>query len=197
MNPRSALNLLKEALGLKYVPRIGWRLRGLTDVESVADHTWGVALVALALARGIEGSLDPTKVLTIALLHDLPERTLSDIPSPALDHLPPSAKRQAEESILAEMLSALPDTARLQGWWMEFEEASSPEGQLVRDADRLEMLIQARLYEEDRAGQLEDFWENQEGRRFFFPISQAIYEELLTARSNPATSNRDPEMDRG
>ncbi len=182
MDPETTLAFLQQAIYLKCVPRTGWMLRGLTDVESVADHTWGTALVTLVLARGVEEPLDREKALTIALLHDLPERILSDIPSPALRHFPPGAKREAEVAVLTEMLTALPDAGRLREWWLEFEDLSSPEGRLVRDADRLEMLLQAQLYEESRGCRLDDFWSGQEKRSFFFPIAQAMYEALARMR---------------
>ncbi len=183
MDPEIVLSFLYTALGLKRVPRTGWLLRGLTDVESVAEHAWGVALVVLALASESEGPLDREKALIIALIHDLPERSLSDIPSPALAHLPPEAKREAEETALAEILRGLPDDAQLRAWWWEFEEASTPEGRLVRDADRLEMLFQAYLYEESRGVRLDDFWANQANRPFHFPAAQAVYEALVRARA--------------
>lgn len=183
MSPETLLAFLRTALGLKRVPRTGWLLRGLVDVESVAEHTWGVALIVLALAPEVEGPLDREKALIIALVHDLPERSLSDIPSPALAHLPPEAKREAEEAALSEIVQGLPDGDRLRVWWREFEEGSTPEGRLVRDADRLEMLLQAYLYEESRGVRLDDFWANQEGRPFHFSTSQAVYEALVRARA--------------
>lgn len=183
MSPETLLAFLRTALGLKRVPRTGWLLRGLVDVESVAEHTWGVALIVLALAPEVEGPLDREKALVIALVHDLPERSLSDIPSPALAHLPPEAKREAEEAALSEIVRGLPGGDRLRVWWREFEEGSTPEGRLVRDADRLEMLLQAYLYEESRGVRLDDFWANQEGRPFHFSTSQAVYEALVRARA--------------
>ncbi len=182
VKPEVVLAFLQAALGLKWVPRTGWLLRGLADVESVADHSWGVAMVVLALAPHVEEPLDRGRALTIALVHDLPERLLSDIPSPALAHLPPEAKRTAAEEALRALLGGLPDGPRLRERWREFEEASTPEGRLVRDADRLEMLLQAYLYETSRGGRLDDFWEGQAGRPFYFPASQELYEALLRAR---------------
>lgn len=173
---------LQDAAYLKTVPRTGWFLRGVPEAESVAEHAWGVALVTLVLAQGVEDPIDQEKALSMALLHDLPERVLSDIPAPAERYFPPGAKRHAEEAVLAEMLAALPAAARLESWWREFEERSSPEGRLVRDADRLELLIQARLYEESRGSRLDDFWERMAGYEFHFSISQEIYEALANAR---------------
>ena len=173
---------LQDAAYLKTIPRTGWFMRGVPEAESVAEHTWGVALVTLVLSQGVEVPIDREKALSMALLHDLPERVLSDIPSPAERYFPPGAKRNAEEAVLAEMLAALPAAQSLQTWWREFEDRSSPEGQLVSDADRIELLVQARLYEESRGSRLDDFWERMAGYEFHFPIAQAIYEALVDGR---------------
>ena len=57
--PNKQMNLLAEVIRLKTVPRLGWLLRGVRVVESVAAHSYGVAFVAmlltdLAKARGHE-----------------------------------------------------------------------------------------------------------------------------------------------
>jgi putative hydrolase of HD superfamily len=183
LNPETTLTFLRQALVLKCVPRSGWTLRGVAAAESVAEHTWGTALVTLVLAEGAEESLDREKALTIALLHDLPERVLSDIPSPAMRYFPDGAKHQAEENALEELLSTLPDAARLREWWLEFENRTTPEGRLVRDADRLEMLLQALAYEESRGCRLDDFWETQEERPFHFAVAREVYQALVRSRA--------------
>ena len=44
------VDLLLESATLKRMPRTGWGMRGVAPVESVAEHSFGVGLVALALA---------------------------------------------------------------------------------------------------------------------------------------------------
>lgn len=182
MDPKRVAAFLQDAAYLKSVPRTGWFLRGVPEAETVAEHTWGVALITLVLSQGVETPINREKALSMALLHDLPERVLSDIPAPAERYLPSGAKRRAEEAVLKEMLAVLPAADQLESWWQEFEDRSSPEGRLVRDADRLEMLVQARLYEESRGSRLDDFWERTAGHEFHFPIAQAIYEALVDTR---------------
>ncbi len=182
MGTDELLALLLRAARLKWVVRSGWAMHGVPDPESVAEHAWGVTVVALVLAEGAQIPLDREKLLTIALLHDLPEAVLSDIPSPALRYLDPQAKRGAEEEALAEMVSPLAGAERLLSWWREFEDGSTPEGRLVRDADRLEMLVQAHLYEENRSGALDEFWKGQDERPFYFPVAQELYAALLARR---------------
>jgi putative hydrolase of HD superfamily len=179
----SVLDLLLQANQLKVVPRTGWLMRGLVDAESVSDHTFGVAFVALVLAHLSEQSIDVAKLLTIALLHDLPEAVIGDIPSPALSHSLSMAKRTAEEEVLDGLLRELPWIEQWQLWWREFEERSSMEGKLVRDADRLDLLIQAHVYELTTGNRLlEEFWTGTTAATFEFEISRSLFDALREAR---------------
>src|SRR5512140_3852220 len=94
------LDALLRANNLKSVPRSGWVMHGVPEAESVADHTFGVAFVALALAQalGTDTPLDRGKLLSTALLHDLAESLTGDIPLPARRFLPEGAKRAAEHA---------------------------------------------------------------------------------------------------
>jgi putative hydrolase of HD superfamily len=184
VNADSALDLLLSANQLKSVPRSGWAMRGLVDAESVSDHTFGVAFIALLLAHMTEQSVDLAKLLTLALLHDLPEAILGDIPSPASRYLPPGAKQKAESEALAILLKELPRLERWQVWWKEFEDRTSVEGRLVHDADRLDMLIQAFVYEQTTGNRwLEEFWTDATAAAFEFQASRSLFAALCQVRS--------------
>jgi putative hydrolase of HD superfamily len=177
------LELLLQANRLKVTPRGGWAVRGLTDVESVADHSFGVVFVTLILAELIQEPVDREKALTIALVHDLPESAITDIPAPALRYFPAGAKRQAELNAMTEMLSDMAFGPRLHAWWQEFEQRTSVEGRLVRDADRLELLLQAYVYEHTSANQyLDEFWTGQEAKPFEFEVTEQLFQTLKTRR---------------
>jgi putative hydrolase of HD superfamily len=173
------VDLLLQANRLKSLPRTGWLMRGLQDVESVADHTFGVVFVAMSLMALIDEAMDAEKVLTIAIIHDLPESAITDITAPALRYFPSGAKRQAELAAMQEMLDGLAFGQRLQVWWREYEERASPEARLVRDADRLELLLQAYVYRRVSANRtLGEFWTGQEAQPFEFEASQRLYESI-------------------
>ncbi len=173
------LDLLLQANRLKVTPRGGWAVRGLNDVESVADHSFGVVFVALALAELIQEPVDLEKVLTIALIHDLPESAITDIPAPALRYFAPGAKRQAELSAMTDILKDMRFGERLRAWWQEFEDRTSVEGRLVRDADRLELLLQAFVYERSSANQyLDEFWVGQDDEPFEYAVTQQLFQAL-------------------
>jgi putative hydrolase of HD superfamily len=187
MSTSPVLQLLLDAHRLKRVPRSGWVMRGVTDAESVADHTYGVAFIALILAEMVNQRLDRAKLLTIALLHDLSESVTSDLPTPATVHFPSGAKRDAETRILNQLLSGLPCAEQWHSWWQEFEDRASIEGRLVRDADRLDMLIQAHVYEQTTGNRwLEEFWQRSETLDFEFSATRVLYEELRALRQRSA-----------
>lgn len=70
------IELLSKAGVLKSVKRTGWVLKGINDVESVADHTWRMSLLVMLLAPG---DLDKKKLLEMNAIHDLGEIGVGDI----------------------------------------------------------------------------------------------------------------------
>ncbi|MEM3907358.1 MAG: HD domain-containing protein, partial [Nitrososphaerota archaeon] len=54
---------------LKETKRTGWLERGVKDPESVASHSYGVAVLTLLIAH--EKGLDTLNAVATALLHDL------------------------------------------------------------------------------------------------------------------------------
>jgi putative hydrolase of HD superfamily len=194
MNTNKLVDLVLEVMILKRMPRTGWGTRGVPHVESVAEHTFGVGFLVLALAdmlRGRVGSepVDVEKALTMALLHDLAEARLTDLPTSAVQLLPESAKSQAEAQAVHELLGLLPDGTRLEDLWREFEDASSPEGRLLRDADKLEMMFQCLFYERAGSRGLDDFWERTDHHQWHFSVCADIYRSLKARRPSDAGSS--------
>ena len=141
---------LKEALAkfyeavlkLKSLRRTGWLRCGVREPESVAAHSYAVALLSVLLAdlRG----LDAAEAARMALIHDLPEAVIGD--------LTPEQKREAAEKVSGRELEVIKDLAKslpeeiastyLQAW-RDYAEGLSPVARLVRDVDKLEMGLQA------------------------------------------------------
>lgn len=191
MDKDALLDLFLETASLKRVPRAGWFQRGVPHVESVAEHSFGVAFVALALADLInvepdhgsgQALLDLEKVLTMALLHDLAEVRLTDLPVSAVKLFPETAKSCAEASAIDDLLMPLPAAARWKSLWQEFEDQSSPEGRLVRDADKLEMMVQCLRYEQAGSRGLDEYWEASDRRAWHYAASGALYARLREMR---------------
>ncbi len=177
------LAVLLEANELKTIPRMGWRVRGVTDGESVAEHSYAVALTCMILADRMDIDVDVEKLLRIALLHDLPEHMLGDIHAPATQVLGEDVKEAAEVRILERLFEGLPERERYVELWKEFADRSSVEGRLVRAVDKLEMFTQAYQYESAGNRMLDDFW-GWEGnmKDFGFDEVQKLYDELIELR---------------
>jgi putative hydrolase of HD superfamily len=168
---------------------MGWAMRGVPHVESVAEHSHAMTVVALALADLLNASgtltipLNLEKVLTIATLHDLAEARLTDLPASAQRLIPDAIKSHAEATAIRDLLNPLPSAERLAAWWYEFEDGSTPEGRLVRDADKLEMMVQCLRYEQAGVRSLDEFWSAMDRHAWHYSISADTYARLRAMRS--------------
>lgn len=176
-------DLLVAVNRLKTTPRLGWLQRGVTRAESVADHSHGVALAALLLLDAAGAGLDRARVVTMAVLHDLPESVTGDLSLGASRLLPPGAKPRLEAAAMDELGDGLPLFAGWRDLWDEFEAQETPEAQLVRDADRVDLLVQALAYERATGSrELEEFWTFAPPESFHLPVSRELAAELASRR---------------
>ena len=180
--------LLEHAQLLKRVPRMGWLLNGVNPAESVADHTSATALLVMALAaeinrdpaaHGLTAPLDSGRAAQIALLHDLGESVLTDLPKRAGDLIGATVKHEAEAAVALSLLHELGPTQELLSLWYEYAEGTSPEGRLVKDADKLEMVAQALAYERAGNRMLAEFFD---GFQWSYTLSADFFEGLRQSR---------------
>ncbi|MBO0725520.1 MAG: HD family hydrolase [Blastocatellia bacterium] len=161
--PGGLINFLAELMRLKSTPRIGWLLRGVRDVESVAAHSFGVAVIAMLLAdraraRGVEVNVE--RLLRMALLHDLTETRTGDLPSTIKRYFGKAAIKTADEAIAKEIFTELGDLKESYlELFQDYEHRASVESRLVKAADKLDLLVQSREYEKGGARSLQEFWD--------------------------------------
>ncbi|HPF71874.1 MAG TPA: HD domain-containing protein [Candidatus Krumholzibacteria bacterium] len=178
--------LLLAGNRLKTTPRTGWVQRGIPRAESVADHSHGVALAALLLCDLVDGPVDRALVLTMAILHDLPEAVTGDLSLGASRLLPPGAKAAGEAAAMAELGAGLPLFGGWRAAWERFEAQDSIEAEIVRDADRIDLLSQALVYERTvGTRELEEFWTFAPVSSFRLAASRALVEALAARRPRP------------
>jgi putative hydrolases of HD superfamily len=169
----SLLELLLELQVLDRIPRSGFVLRGVADPESVTEHSWHVALLVWVLGERLPG-IDLARAVAIALLHDLAELRVGDLPRTAGRYFPQGAKKTAEGAAMDEILAPLPEKARR--LYAEYQEATTLESQLVKACDKLQLMLKVAVYESWGTGALAEFWENPDN----FPLPGiAPVDELL------------------
>ena len=176
-NALAAIELVQFFDRLAALPRTGWLLRGVVDPESIAEHSFGVCLVATLLiddlrARGM--TVDGERVLRMALVHDAAEAFTGDIPMPAKTEKLDAALEEAEGALLANVLS----TEQL-ALWAEAEAGKTLEARIVKAADKVQMLVKALIYEKQRRGRLDEFWTNTKNRRHMdLDFARELFTEL-------------------
>ena len=137
MNTRDFLEILHIAEKLKDTPRHCTTSR--RRVESVAEHSWRVSLMASLLKEEFP-ELDMDKVVHMCLIHDLGECFTGDIPT----FVKTDADRATEDELLMEWVRSLPEglSDRLSSLYREMEEQITPESKVFKALDKLEALIQ-------------------------------------------------------
>ena len=166
---------------LKQLYRQGWLSRGIPteQCESVAEHTFGVVVLAMILADSYFPELNFTTVVRMALIHDFGEVYAGDIiPS---NHIAPTEKHKLEKDSITQILEKLPNGSEYIALWEEFEYCNSPEAQFVRQIDKLEMALQASVYENQKFENFKEFF-NSAGTEISSPELHSILKELENFR---------------
>jgi putative hydrolase of HD superfamily len=161
------LQTLIELQRLKNLDRTGWSLRGLPNgTESVADHSFGVAVTAMLLAdelsaRGVR--VDVERVLRMALLHDWAETRVGDLPRTASVYFGAENRKRAETKAFADLVSVDELGKHYLEHYEDYEARNSLEAKLVKAADLIDLLVQALSLERAGARGLDEFWQAAEG----------------------------------
>ena len=132
---------LQAVPALKKVLRSGWLRVGLSHPESVAAHSWGVAVLALSLCPP---NLDRTKVIEIALVHDWAEAYVGDLTP--YDQVSPQEKASRENASFKQISMPLPNGTLMHERFQEYQANTTKEAQFVHALDKLDMALQAAAY---------------------------------------------------
>ena len=148
------------------------------EPESVAEHCWRAALMALLLEPEFPG-VKMERVVRMCLIHDLGEAVTGDIPS----FLKTAADEATEEEAVERLLAPLPEALRLEftGLFREMEELATPEARLFKVIDKLEAVIQHNESTISTWEALEYQLQREYGQREakWFPQTAALREAIL------------------
>ena len=141
----AALNLITEAGVLKSVRRSGWWMIGMTQAESVAEHSFRTGFIGYLLAK--MEKVSPYAVVMMSLLNDLHETRINDLHKVGHRYID---FREAEQQVSEEQLQDLPKSMQddLRGWSKELAAQKTKASLIARDADLLECMIQGKEYAE-------------------------------------------------
>jgi putative hydrolase of HD superfamily len=193
------LSILIELQRLKGLERTGWMLRGIAaGAESVASHSYGVAVAAMLLAdevvaRGV--NIDMERVLRVALLHDWAEARVGDMPRTATEYFGAEARKRAERAAFKDIIGSLDAggiAEKYDALHTDYEERASLEARLVKAADVIDLLVQTLSFERAGVRGLDEFWESISERSFGLDgvageVVNEVLRQLLEERQSVLT----------
>ena len=138
MNSKELLEIIKQAGKLKTTYRHCY-FEG-DRRESVADHSWRIALIGMLLSHEKEfRDVDMNKVIRMCLIHDLGESFTGDIP--AFDKT--SGDTKVEDKLFDEWVASFPEDVReeWQALLVEMNALETKEAKLYKALDKIEALI--------------------------------------------------------
>jgi len=136
MQSRALIDFLGIIRKLKINNRHIWSLSDRQ--ESVAEHSWRLAVMALLVA-GEFPEIDTEKVVKMCLIHDFGEALTGDIPS----FLKTKHDEEKEDSAIADLLKQLPEdlAEEFAALFTEMAELSTSEAKLFKALDKMEAVI--------------------------------------------------------
>ena len=154
------LDFFKTVVNLKKISRQGWIDKlSIKNPESVADHSYSMAIMGMVLSD-LE-NYDSERILKMILLHDLAESKIGDFTPEQINI---ENKIQLENTAFNEIIEHLPDSIKEQYLeiWQEYQENTSPESKIIHQIDKLEMVLQAKTYQNEGhpKEKLETFFES-------------------------------------
>lgn len=129
---------------LKNIPRTGWLQKGIPfyEAESIAEHSFEVAVITLVLLNNIKTKVDTEKVLTMALIHDLSESAIGDMPKALTEKIGENLKHEIESEAFENVVGS----GKLSEIFEEYLKGESLESKIVKFADKLSTFYQAKSY---------------------------------------------------
>ena len=134
---------------LKNVIRSGWKDWNVKRerVESIAEHIYGVQMLAIAMFSEYEYDIDIFKVIYMLAIHELGETIIGDL-TPF--EITKSEKIEIEHKAVHNILSKLLKSQEIEDLFLEFDAKETKESIFANQCDRLECDLQCKLYDEER-----------------------------------------------
>ena len=133
---------------LKDVVRTGWKDWKVERerVESIAEHIYGVQMLAIAMWSEYEYAIDLKKVLAMLAVHELEETIIGDLTQFQISK---QEKEEMGHKAIRQILSKLVGGDEIESLILEFDKRETPEALFSYQCDKLECDIQCKIYDEE------------------------------------------------
>ena len=144
---------------LKNVIRTGWKDWNVQKerVESIAEHVFGVQMLAIAMKSEYQYDIDIMKVIYMLAIHELGESVIGDLTQ---FQITKQEKEKIEHEAVHKILSKLLDGDQIEELFLEFDSHRTKEAMFAYQCDKLECDLQCKLYDEEGCVDLNNQQEN-------------------------------------
>ena len=133
---------------LKNVIRTGWKNWNVQRerIESVAEHIFGVQMLAIAMKSEYQYDVDIMKVIFMLAVHELGETIIGDLTQFQISK---NDKEKLEHEAVNKILRGLLDGNQIEQLFLEFDAHNTKESIFAYQCDKLECDLQSKLYDEE------------------------------------------------
>ena len=160
---------------LKKTPRSGFQFLG-SGGESVAEHSFRVAMIGFALSR-MDSGIDTCKVICMSLVHDLPEARTGD-----QNYVNKRYVTVDESGAMTDLADSLPFGDELKSLLKEYRDSQTREARLVHDADQLDLIVELKE-QNDLGNSYASKWIHFAMQRLVTSTAKEIAEQVLSTDS--------------
>ncbi len=173
---KNIVNFLFEIGILKKTPRSGYQFLG-TGNESVAEHSFRVAVIAYLLAKN-EPKADMQKVVLMSLFHDFHEARTGDH-----NYVNKRYVTVNENKAVNDLARKLPFGQEIVSFIDEFNSRETLEAQLSQDADQLDFILELKR-QQDLGNISAGEWLKYSAKRLITDFAKTLADEIVTTDSS-------------
>ena len=140
---------------LKNVVRTGWIDWNVKRerIESIAEHIFGVQMLAIAMKSEYQYDIDILKVIFMLAIHELGETIIGDLTQFQISK---EEKEKIEHEAVHNILGSILDGNKIEELFLEFDAHETKEALFAYQCDKLECDIQSKLYDQENCVDLND-----------------------------------------
>lgn len=152
---QNVINFYAICNRLKNVIRTGWKDWNVKRdrLESVAEHIYGVQMLAIAMQSEFEYDIDIKKVIFMLAIHELGETVIGDLTQ---FQITKEEKEKIEHEAVHEILKDLFNKELIEELFLEFDAHKTKESIFAFQCDKLECDLQCKLYDEENCVDLKN-----------------------------------------
>lgn len=157
---------------LKEIVRTGWKDWGVNRerVESIAEHIFGVQMLAVAMWSEYNYDIDIQKVITMLAVHETEETIIGDFTCFQISR---EEKEKMGHEAVTKIFANLSNGEYIKQLIFEFDERKTAEARFAYFCDKLECDLQCKIYDEHNAVDLNNQQNNNS-------VNDKDVEELLS-----------------